>query len=288
MKIKRIAALLLTVCLMLSMGIVPVLAAEAGATETYSFDYYTALINGGKSAPERGYFKWAHGLEPLTELYTAGTINSMPIAVSSADNKEPTLTPGYIGLSPAYVGDWVAFKFKSPATAGTYSVDVAWFGNTYNARSCGVYIFPAADDINGNVNNNTLVGAVDLKNEDLKGTAGNITLEASKEYIVVFKTLKNWNDNESLTIGDKNTYGGIRLVSMNLKAAGNTPSASTPSESTPSASTPSASTPSASTPTGSNPSTGENSGIVVMAALVIASFAAVSLVLLTNNKRKHA
>ena len=215
---KRFFALLLSVCLLLSMGAMPVWASDEAETVDYSFDYAQALISAGSSLPSRGYFRWADGLEPVTDLYNAGTINSTPIStLYSVAGKVPTFNPGYIALSPAYVGDWVAIKFKSPATAGTYSVTIATNPNQYTAKSCGIYILPvsAASNIAGNLNDNTYIGEVNLQ-DSAQTAAGNITLKASTEYIVVFKALKNWNDNDSVEVGNNNTYAVIRLAGMTL------------------------------------------------------------------------
>ena len=305
MKIKRIAALLLTVCLLLSLGtIVPALAAETKVD--YNFTYLSSLNL--ELVKDRDYAKWyddattpSSNVETVTNAY--GTqINSMPLYYST--EKPQAIQFSTDGISaPCTKDGFFAFTIKSPG-AGTYSMSLVIFSsNTATATACNIYVLPAdtteAAIANGSAltesarvaeNVNLKVGDDNVKNRD---NLGNFTFEDGKDYIVVFNPTSERNGN---------AY--VRLTSMSLtKVAGQTPSESTPSESTPSestpsestpsastpsASTPSASTPSASTPTGSNPSTGENSGIVVMAALVIASFAAVSLVLLTNNKRKHA
>ena len=213
MKTKRIAALLLTVCLMLSMGIVPVWALEAGETETYSFDYIKVFnadpLNKGYTTSQ----KWSRRAW-LPDLFADGTINNTPIGTTAAiTDATKVFDIGGFSVFTTKIGQWVAIKFKSPDTAGTYSVTVNWNNSGANTQSCGVYILPesAESDIAGNLNDNALIGTVNLEKDEMTGIAGDITLEASTNYIVVFKALKD-------------TYGGddtaenaaIRLVSMGL------------------------------------------------------------------------
>ena len=212
MKIKRIAALLLTVCLMLSMGIVPVWALEAGETETYSFDYITAMNTyAGKSYATNQ--KWAKRIELVQGLYP-DSINNKPISYdNSTSGAAPTFDPTTCFTYTTKIGDWVAIKFKSPDTAGTYSVTVNWDSAGANTQSCGVYILPvsAESSIAANLNDDTLINTLNLEKEDHTGIVGDIALEASTEYIVVFKALMDAYGGDDTT-----ENAAMRLVGMDL------------------------------------------------------------------------
>ncbi len=281
---NRVVTLLLVLCLMLSLAIPAVLASN-DATTPYSFDYLTnaslPVANG------TSYAKWPfndaegqiNNKDALNAAYANGTINSTILYhnfsnISNANNGKTysvSLQAGGIS-SPAMAGDYLAIKIKSPG-AGNYQMTCEYTKNDNNAYVCDIYILPAntaesAISDKSALTSSAKVASVGMASDPSDKTF-DFTLGNAEEYMVVFYAAENASKGKAY----------LRPTKMNfVKVGSSTPAESTPAESTPAEST----------PVENIPSTGDSSSIVVMAALMIASVSAIALVLLTDNRRKHA
>ena len=223
---KRAAALLLAVCLMLPVTAAPALAADSNQTEaaTVTVDYALYYSGMDFSSTSNGANLTTEGnRNRLANAYGKET-NFMLFDYSSAQNKIPYMsaadstTAKFEGLMfYSYIGDWIAFKIKSPG-AGSFDVSLQYKYVSSNTDGCAVYLFAddgtAAENIANKFTSETLLGTVNLGINLTSASVGKKAFEfnANADYIVVFRAEKDSSGNTEGTGNARMHIAGLTMT----------------------------------------------------------------------------
>ena len=203
---KRFTALVLVACVVLGLCAPAMVRAEETETSPYATVEY-ALYYEGLNYTTNGIISLLNQSATLTPLYENDTINFLPYGKSSA--KTPYLYCGAADTSSPYnyngvllqsgaVGDWLAFKIKSPG-AGTYEVTLDfYYNNAHCALDYGIYILPAttaAADIGSTLSADNLIGTVSVQSGGYANATGYSAVVCNdfvsdadaEEYVLVIK-----------------------------------------------------------------------------------------------------
>lgn len=211
---KRTLALLLAICLVLSLGAaIPVLAEEPTEVE-YSFQYQNAVTFPTLSSGNASLSK-SENVAALNDAYAANAINSTCFYWTTY-NKPNITAKGF--YANAYCGQWAAFKIQAPAE-GSYQVTVEHYSSTKSPEVCNVYILPgdtASDSIASMLTEDYCIGSTDLNDKSaLEQDIGYFIADAdAKEYIVVFYAAKDYNGSETTNVATP-----FNLVSLTMTPA---------------------------------------------------------------------
>lgn len=184
---KRIAALVLTACLLLS--VIPAAPAAATVVKTYNLNLVErGLVNSGLSVTK--------AQTVINDKYAKDGWKWEASSITT----ETALRFYKAGLTAwGGVSDWMAIRIKAPAT-GTYTLGLEYGAHPYNG-TVAVYVLPGdTQDVASALNRSNRVGELSLWKEDQAGNAdyienftigegyvGTCSLTASQEYIVVFE-----------------------------------------------------------------------------------------------------
>lgn len=203
---KRFVSLVLAACIVLTLCAPAMVRAEETETSPYAavnYDLYYEELN----YTTNGITSLLSQSATLTPLYESGAINFLPYAKSSAitpyfySSAADTSSPyGYNGvlLQSGAVGDWLAFKIKSPGT-GTFEVALDfYYNNAHCALDYGVYILPASTataDIANALSENYLIGTVSVQSSGYAAATSYsavvcsdfVSTDDAQEYVLVIK-----------------------------------------------------------------------------------------------------
>jgi len=219
---KRTAALLLTLCLMVSLcsslSVWAVDTTVAASTDNGVAEY-RLFYDGLDGYTARGVvniLKNSTNLATLNSLYNSGTINFLPYAAGgtgtayfSDHTKIYTHTDGTCYAYGNYQGvmmyggsvdSYMAFKIKSPG-AGTYSVSLNYFIKGHSHADYGLYLLPAStatSAVASSLTEDNKIGIVSVEywNHTNGGTYSGVanaqyTVGDAGEYILAIKAEKD-------------------------------------------------------------------------------------------------
>lgn len=229
-KFKRIAAGILSICMLLCLA-VPVVSVHAAAEteEVYNFAYYSLSLS-GKFGGTALYTKGQLGncVTNIQNYYANKEMNwkycDLEISSTGSNAVAFNTETGYVRVY-SEENEWVAFTLRSPG-AGTYAVSLNHSAAPSGAAEGQVHILSVAEADEGIKNavcTDTLVGTVsyhDASTNDsgaptsLKTTSLGIwTAEDAEEYVVVFKAT------EGASTSDNHAYMYIAQLTMTPQVA---------------------------------------------------------------------
>ena len=166
---KRLSALLLAFCLIVSM-IVPAVYAEGEdlKTVTYDFDFVGIAMGLGQDVKSNALNVEACQTQ-IAALKEAGHINwcYKDISFTNTATNCPNFTANRYFRGRAVVGDWLALTIDNPG-AGTWKLDMEYIVTLCGAQQVDAYILPGSvTDIAGSLTSQYLVGSYNCYNKDI-------------------------------------------------------------------------------------------------------------------------
>ena len=274
----RFLAILLTLCLVLSMGVLMV-SAETSTIEYKFYDKSVAANEKGVSAflPEGDDAAASKAAMDILQANYA-TNKFLPVGTNATSSKGIHIYSGTalggnigdnyaLGINDALEGEWIAVKIKNPGT-GSFDVTTQFYRGAQTKAYLNVYVLPGnTTDINSALTSQNRYAS--QKSTYVGFSNGANTFEWDKkletnaedgEYIIVFQIAEFYHASSAQTTKARMYIGGITLTGE-VQSSGSEPTVPTvPTE---------PSQPDA-------PSqTGETAPIALFAMLVLISLAAV-------------
>lgn len=157
---KRLSALLLALCLIVSLIAPAVYAEEESQTVTYDFDFVGIVRSLGKE-PESNALNAEKCQLQISALKEAEKINwcYRDISFTNTATNCPNFTVDRYFRGRAVVGDWVALSIDNPGE-GTWKLDLEYVVTYCGAQQVDAYILPGSvTDIAGSLTSDYLVGS---------------------------------------------------------------------------------------------------------------------------------
>ena len=198
----RLSALLLALCLIVSM-MIPAVSADAVVAEKtveYSFNYHASVTLPSLDSNYNAKLSNANNLNTLNSAYGSSIINSTYFDASVTPSVRTTKPDVYCATK---LNGWIAYKFKAPGN-GDFSIFVLPYRDGSNAEGCNVYVFPVENvttvkSVEDNLTSDNLTKAdLNLYTKDSLN-AGTYSFISNKEYIIAFKATKDKDGNNSTT-----------------------------------------------------------------------------------------
>ena len=235
---KRLSALLLAICLIVSM-IVPAVYAEETTTVTYDFKFQQICAD-NELSPAGSNLAAGNAstkiIPQLADLHEQGVINWEYKGVNvlkSAEFLSHTTYGGYFHTRST-VGNWVAFKIDNPG-AGKWKLSVEHMLTKHGAKDVNIYILPGTTkDLEGAMKpeNVTQViscydsavsgerpktGAYTYTNTEFEVVWETGTKKSNPSYILLFE-MATANESSSLAVGQTNGELAADLYLSSLTA----------------------------------------------------------------------
>lgn len=195
---------------------------EVTPPSTTELSFYNAAL--GVKEGERISLATDEALSALMTSYNNKQTNIVYIGCAQSTNEAPNMANQYAYkgttvfpyqglLYWCFVGDWVAYKFRSPGT-GEFNISLDYYCNGNNTKELSAYILSSEtdiDSISAALDVNSLIGTANLRSgadgETNSSVLGTLACETGKEYIIVLKATKDRNGSASGTTARMHLVG---------------------------------------------------------------------------------